>query len=265
MESLSPLSRPGRAVGHTVIDLDWIDSTNTECLRRGADGAPGGLVVMAKGQTAGRGRRGRSFQSLEGKGLYLSALLRPERAFSEVAQLTAWTAVAVCRAVEGLTGLSPAIKWPNDVLLDGKKLCGILTEAGETDSAGTVKTLVVGIGVNLGQSEEDFGPELAGIATSLSQHLPKAPAREEMADALLEELDRLWRVFPAAKGEYLAAYRARCATLGRAVRILRPDGEWEGQAVGLGEDFSLRVRFADGQEEDLTAGEVSVRGLLGYQ
>lgn len=262
---LSPgeLVRPGRWVGGQVVYLDRVDSTNDECRRRAATGAPDGLVVIAGEQTGGKGRRGRSFQSLPGKGLYLSLLLRPDVPLEEVSQLTAWTAVAVCRAVEGLTGLSCSIKWTNDILLEDRKLCGILTELGIEGETGALDYVVAGMGINVSQTAEDFG-ELAGVAVSLVQCLPAPPRRAQVAGALLEELDRLAGRFPAAKADYLAEYRRRCATVGKEVRILRPSGEVRATALAVDDDFSLRVRREDGAEETVTAGEVSVRGLLGY-
>lgn len=267
LDILSPqaLRRPGRAVGDRVICLDCTDSTNNECKRRAAEGAPSGLVVTADEQTGGRGRRGRSFQSLPGKGLYLSLLLRPEKSLTAEAlsQLTAWVAVAAARALEGLTGLSCGIKWINDILLENKKLCGILCELG-LGSDGQPDHVVVGIGVNVGQTTEDFGPQLSRIATSLGQHLAVPPTRAEVAAALLEELDRLWTAFPQQGEAYLEAYRRRCLTTGRPVRLISPGGEAEAFALAVNRDFSLRVRLPDGRERDVSSGEVSVRGLEGY-
>ena len=118
----------GRRVGRALVCLETVDSTNNEVKRRALAGAADGLAVVAEQQTGGRGRRGRSFVSPAGQGLYLSVLLRPRCPLEEVSALTAWTAVAVCNAVERVCGVRPGIKWPNDVILDGRKLCGILTE-----------------------------------------------------------------------------------------------------------------------------------------
>ncbi|MCI9403036.1 MAG: biotin--[acetyl-CoA-carboxylase] ligase [Oscillospiraceae bacterium] len=264
---LSPaeLSRPGRAVGGEVVYLEVTDSTNNECKRRAADGASSGLVVIAGEQTGGRGRRGRSYQSLPGKGLYLSVLLRPEGSASPevLSHFTAWVSVAVCRALEGLTGLPCGIKWTNDILLGNRKLCGILCELGLTDDR-RPDYMVVGIGVNVSQTEADFGPELSAIATSLGQHMATPPTRAEAARALLGELDRLWGDFPGRQGEYLGEYRTRCLTLGKQVRLIQPDRERLATALAVNEDFSLRVRLENGTEENVSSGEVSVRGLEGY-
>ena len=257
------LSDPGRVVGCQVVCLKETDSTNDECKRRAMAGAPTGLAVTADVQTGGRGRRGRSFQSLAGKGLYLSVLLRPQVPLEEVSQLTAWTAVAVCRAVEAASGVRPTVKWPNDVLVDGKKLCGILTELGVEAETGSLSYVVVGMGTNLTQTREDFGPELADKAVSLAM-LGAPVTRRELAAALLRELDAMNAAFPQGREACLAEYRRRCVTLGREVRLVSPQGEVNATALDVDGAFALRVRLADGSEETVSSGEVSVRGLLGY-
>ena len=115
-------------IGRELLCFDTIDSTNNELKRRAVSGTVDGTVILADQQTGGRGRRGRSFVSPAGKGLYLSAALRPQCPLSEISTLTAWTAVALCDAVESVCGVRPGIKWPNDLVLNRKKLCGILTE-----------------------------------------------------------------------------------------------------------------------------------------
>jgi len=257
------LSNLQRVVGQTVLCLPSVDSTNDACKRQAMKGAPDGLAVTADEQTGGRGRRGRSFQSPIGQGLYLSVLLRPKTSPETVSRITAWTAVAVCTAVERCTGLSPEIKWPNDVLLKGKKLCGILTEMGLVAETGEVDYVVVGIGINLTQTETDFGPDLAPIATSLAQQ-GRHVRRAELACALLEELDRMYREFPQERTTWLTEYRRRCVTIGRAVRVIRPCREYAATALDIDDTFALRVQLDNGEEETVSSGEVSVRGLLGY-
>ncbi len=240
----------------SVLHLERIDSTNDELKRRARAGEEGPLAIVAREQTGGKGRRGRSFLSLPGKGLYLSVLFRPDAPAEELSQLTAWTAIAVCRAVERVCGAKVGIKWPNDVLAEGKKLCGILTELVEG-------RVVVGMGVNLTQTAADFGPGLADKAVSLAQlGCPADPA--ELETALLRELDAMRAAFPRDKADWLAEYRRRCLTLGRAVVLSSPAGEKSAQALDVDEDFALRVRLDDGREETVSSGEVSVRGVLGY-
>lgn len=259
------LRSPSTAVvGREVVCLETVDSTNEEVKRRALAGAKKGLVVTAEQQTAGKGRRGRGFQSLSGTGLYLSVLLKPDVPLDQVSQLTAWTAVAVCRAIESVCDVKPQIKWPNDILVEGKKLCGILTEMGVEAETGTLGYVVVGMGTNVSQTREDFGPELEDIATSL--HILGANVtRRELALALIEQLDKLNAAFPSQWKEYFEAYQSRCVTLGRPVRLIRPYGETPATAERLTGEFQLVVRKEDGAEETVSSGEVSVRGLLGYQ
>lgn len=258
------LRRSSGVVGREVLCLDTVDSTNDEVKRRAMAGAAPGLVVTAEVQTAGKGRRGRGFQSLAGKGLYLSVFLKPDAPLEQLSQLTAWSAVAVCRAIESVCSVKPQIKWPNDVLAEGKKLCGILTEMGMEAETGALGYVVVGMGTNVSQTREDFGPELEGIATSL-KILGAEVTRRALALALIAQLERLNADFPHGREAYLAEYERRCITLGREVKLIRPDGEEQVTAQGLTEDFQLVVCRGDGSVKTVSSGEVSVRGVLGYQ
>lgn len=253
----------GRTVGAALLCLDTVDSTNNE-LKRRADTAPDGLAVLAQEQTGGRGRLGRSFVSPAGKGLYLSVLLRPQCVLADAGMLTAWTAVAVCRALERCCGVRAGIKWPNDIVLEDRKLCGILTELELEAETAALRHVIVGVGINVSQDAADFGPEVAPVAISLAQALGRAPRRSQLAAEVLSALDDLYRAFPAQKADYLARYRALCVTAGRAVRVLRPGQVRTGTAEAVNEDFALLVRWDNGEQEALSSGEVSVRGLLGY-
>lgn len=254
----------GRTVGAALLCLDTVDSTNNE-LKRRADTAPDGLAVLAQEQTGGRGRLGRSFVSPAGKGLYLSVLLRPQCVLADAGMLTAWTAVAVCRELERCCGVRAGIKWPNDIVLEDRKLCGILTELELEAETAALRHVIVGVGINVSQDAADFGPEVAPVAISLAQALGQAPRRSQLAAEVLSALDDLYRAFPAQKADYLARYRALCVTAGRAVRVLRPGQVRTGTAEAVNEDFALLVRWDNGEQEALSSGEVSVRGLLGYE
>lgn len=254
----------GRLIGRALICLPTVDSTNSEVKRRAAGGAPEGLAVLADGQTGGRGRRGRPFQSMPGKGLYCSVLLRPACPPEELGQLTAWTAVAVCRAIRDCCGAECGIKWTNDLILGGRKVCGILTELELEAESAAALAVVAGIGINVGQTPADFGPELAPAATSLSQELRRPVRRAELAAALLRALDEMYAAFPAGKPEYLAEYRRRCVTTGREVVLLRGKERVTAFAEEIDDRFALVCRLPGGGRETVTAGEVSVRGLLGY-
>ncbi len=249
-------------IGRQILCLETVDSTNSEGKRQALSGAAEGLAILADRQTGGRGTRGRSFFSPAGEGLYCSVLLRPSCSLQALMGLTAWTAVAACDAVETVCGIRPGIKWTNDLVLEGKKLCGILTELGLEGESGQLEYVVVGIGINVGQT--DFGPELNPIAVSLRQVLGAAPRRADLALALLNALDEMYAAFPEQKPRYLSRYRADCLTTGREVRFLQDGVEKTAWAESIDDQFALVVRYPDGSRETLSAGEVSGRGLCGY-
>lgn len=256
--SAQALAGAGKTVGKWVECLDTVDSTNTYLKHLAGRGALHGTVVLAREQTGGRGRLGRSFQSARDKGLYLSVLLRPTVLPAQAAELTAWAAVAVCRAVERCTGLCPGIKWVNDLQLDGKKLCGILSEM-ELDEKGKLRYVVVGVGLNVAQAEGDFPPEIAEIATSLAMHMTTPPSLNALARALIGELDRMAEEFPDCREEYLEEYRKRCVTVGKPVDVISPSQTRHGFALEVDGQFNLTVRFEDDSVEAVSSGEVSVR------
>lgn len=251
-------------LGHPLLCFDVIDSTNTECKRQAMAGAPDGLVAVAEEQTGGKGRKGRSFQSLKGKGLYLSVLMRPDLPPAQVTDITAWVAVAVCDGIEQACGVRPRIKWTNDLVLNGKKLCGILTEIGLEGESHALDYLIPGIGINVAQTPEDFGPELAEMATSLSWELGREVRRADLAAAVIQALDKMYAGFPRNKQEYLDKYRADCLTPGNPVQLITPASRREAYAVEIDDEFRLVVEFPDGTRQAVSAGEVSVRGMYGY-
>ena len=243
-----------------VYRYETVGSTNTELMALARQGAAEGTVVLARQQTAGRGRMGRSFQSPAGLGLYGSGLLRssPE----DAPRIPALAATAVRRAIRRSCGLSCGIKWPNDLVLSGRKVCGILAEAlpGPEGSL----WVVVGIGINVCQRREDFLPELRETASSLSMIAGAEIDGAALETAFLEELEALRRELPRETAERRQEYGAACLNLGHRVRVLRPGGERGALAVSLTPDYGLAVRYDDGTEEVLRSGEVSVRGLYGY-
>ncbi len=251
-------------IGSQLVCLDVIDSTNTECKRRAMDGAPEGLVVTAEEQTGGRGRRGRGFQSPRGKGLYLSALFRPDMEPARVNDFTAWVAVAVCDGIESCCGVRPQIKWTNDIVLEGKKLVGILTELGIESETNVLDYMVTGIGVNVNQAAEDFSEEIRDMATSLARVLGRPVRRAELCAHIVRALDRMYAAYPDDRAEYLAKYRADCITTGHQVQLITPTARRQAFALEINDDFNLVVELYNGKKEIISAGEVSVRGMYGY-
>ena len=254
-------------VGRELRCFAELDSTNNYAKTLAQTGAPDGTAVIADSQTAGRGRMDRSFQSPKGQGIYLSVLLRPALPPDQLPPVTALAGVAVCGAVERVCGLRPGLKWPNDPVLEGKKLCGILTEMSLEAETGRVQSLVLGIGINVGQRPEDFSPEVREVATSLGQVLGRAVSRPRLAAALLEELDRAYAALLAGDlSEYREIYRRDCVNLGKTVQLIPFGGgaRETARALDVDGEFSLVVRGEDGRERTVRSGEVSVRGLWGY-
>lgn len=261
MGELLALLSPSRA--KRVICLDTVDSTNAY-LQKNQHDLDDGTVVFAREQTNGRGRLGRSFESLKDKGLYLSVLMRPESTPDKIANITAWVAVAVSDAIKKVSGIRPGIKWVNDLILNGKKICGILTEMSVEGESGIVQYVITGIGVNCNHTKADFSESLQDIATSLYIESGKKVNRAELAAEIIKSLDKVKEDFPCLKEEYLSSYRKNCVILGKEVRIIRKDKEFVGVAEKIDDDFGLIVRFPDGSAQSITSGEVSVRGLDGY-
>ena len=250
----------------TVTTLDSVDSTNNRLKVMGQDGAPSGSVVIADHQESGKGRRGRSFVSPKGSGIYLSYLLRPDCSAEEISSLTAYVAVAVAKSIENSCGLTPQIKWVNDILIDGRKLVGILTELSVESESGAITGCVIGIGINVNLDLADFPEDLQDKATSLSIVKGEPVKRALIISELISRLDKLKEDFPSAKGEYLEYYRSHCPILGKKINVFKIIGKdpVTATALEITDNFSLKVRYEDGKEEDLRSGEVTIRGENGY-
>ncbi len=177
-----------KVIGHRIIVLESTRSTNDFLAQMLTPELPEGFVVFAETQTAGRGQRGNSWASAPHQGLWFSILLRPRLPLSETARLTDWAAGAVAATIRSETGIEPAIKPPNDVYVDGRKVSGVLVET--KVGAGPEYAAIVGIGVNLSQAREDFPAELRERAASLAMTLRRSVPRQDFALALLRELER---------------------------------------------------------------------------
>lgn len=243
--------------------LQEVDSTNSYLKREALKGAPHGTIAVANCQTAGRGRMARRFQSPPDCGVYLSILLRPELMPEQLMGATGMAAVAVCDAVEKAAGVRPQIKWTNDLILHGRKLGGILTEMALEGETGRTEFLIIGAGVNVRQSQEDFPPEVAEIATSLAAEGYEA-SRPALAAALIEAFYRLGRDLGGDITPWVEAYRRDCVTIGKEVRLLWSENQERALALDVDGQFGLVVRREDGTETTVRTGEVSVRGLYGY-
>ena len=220
------------------------------------DGAPAGTVVAALCQTQGRGRFGRVFESPPG-GLYLSMVLRPEGSIAQALTLTAAAAVAVCLAVEECCGVSLSVKWVNDLVLEGKKCGGILTEGAAALESGRLEYLIVGIGLNLCTLPEDFSPAVRPVAASLYPGLAPLPVHQ-LAASLCRQLARL--CFDPQPEQFLPEYRRRSCVLGHHITVHPPAGQpYAAFAQAIDDQGRLVVRLPAGGVQPLQWGEVSVR------
>ena len=253
------LARLGKTkvVGRDIQVFEQTTSTNDVVEKLARDGVKEGAVVFAESQTKGRGRLGRVWQSPTHKGLWFSVLLRPELRPQETTQLTVISATALRRAIKTVTGLTVDIKWPNDLLIGGKKVVGILTEmSAEVDR---VRYIIIGIGVDVNQDADGFPEELRKIATSLKLEAGEKVCRGELATEILRELDRDYaRIgagkFPEVADEWEAAGR----TLGPNVTVHTGDRKFRGRAESLDDDGALLVRTEHGHLERIIGGDVTL-------
>lgn len=249
-----------RFLGRDLRFYDSVDSTNNVLKGLANAGAPHGTVVVANEQTRGRGRLGREWSSMAGKGIWMSVLLRPGIHPGAVQALTLAAAVAVSRAIEPILAEKPGIKWPNDILVSRRKVCGILTEM--SAEAERVSWVIVGIGLNTHSDQEDFPEELRDKATSLIQHL-KVGASADRAGLVAEILNQLEDVYEDylenGPDSMLREWRIRSVTLGRTVELVREGETIRVTALDIGEDGRLIVRFSDGRISEILSGEISIR------
>lgn len=248
-------------LGTRIVCLDEAESTNSYAKELAAGGASDGTVVTAGKQTAGRGRLGRKWVSGgAGESVCMSVVLRPQMAASESMLITLAAGVAVCRALRKLIP-DAGIKWPNDIVSDGKKVCGILAEM--TAEENRVSFIVVGIGINANQKR--FPDDIAGTAVSVLMRTGTECDRNALIGAVLTEFDRVYtRLHDGHKSAVIAEYRSMCVTIRNAIKAETPGGPVEGFCEDISDNGELIMRTAAGTRMFLNSGEVSVRGLMGY-
>jgi BirA family biotin operon repressor/biotin-[acetyl-CoA-carboxylase] ligase len=242
-------------IGHRIVHYFRTDSTNNVALELAAQGAEHGTVVVAEEQTAGRGRLGRDWYSEKSSGIYASIILRPPLAPAAASVLTLLAGVAVHQAVRSTTGLPVDIRWPNDLLINGKKVCGILTEmSAELDR---LHAVVLGIGLNVNHRE--MPANLKQIATSLRMEGRKIYSRAQILAALLKELEKKYRLLLEEGSAAIAQAWAAASSYaeGKRVRVLSGSDEFAATTAGLEPNGALRIRREDGREESLVSGEIT--------
>ena len=249
-------------LGKEIVYKEVVGSTNAEVRKLAEDGAKDGLLVVADSQTQGKGRRGRIWESPKGTNLYFSMLLKPDFEPDKASMITLVAAYSVAKIIRETTGLDAKIKWPNDIVVGKKKVCGILTEMSmERDY---IHHVVVGIGINV--NEEKFPAELDEMATSLKNEKGSLISRANLLSDILLQFEGDYLKFLAMEdlGPFLDEYNKILVNKGALVKVLDPKGEFSGIAGGIGEDGRLIVFKENGQIETVYAGEVSVRGMYGY-
>lgn len=248
--------------GHPVIFCEELASTNLKAKLDAENGAGHGTLIVADMQTAGRGRRGRAWSSPAGTNVYFTLILKPDYSPGITSMVTLVMGLAVAEGIRGTCGVEACIKWPNDIVVNGKKVCGMLAEMSiERDF---VHYVVIGVGINVGLQE--FAPEIADTATSLWQECGRRVPRAELVVNVMKEFEACYRTFREAGNLSGLAdrYNSLLVNRGREVRVLDPKGEFRGISGGINETGELLVEREDGHVAEVYAGEVSVRGIYGY-
>lgn len=247
--------------GQEILYFQDIDSTNNE-IKRQADSYGEGLLAIAEHQSAGRGRRGRTWESPMGSGIWMSFLLKPDMAPEKASMVTLVAALACAKAFEQEIGMEVGIKWPNDIVINGRKVTGILTEmSAEPDY---INYVVVGIGINANM--EEFPEEISSVATSLRIECGHPVPRSRIVAAFGEQFEELYRSFVKTGNlsPIKAEYEARLLNKDATVCVLRGDEKCVCTALGINDMGELIIKLSDGTIETVRAGEVSVRGVYGY-
>lgn len=248
--------------GRNVLYFDETGSTNTEAKKAAEAGAPHGTLAVADYQNMGKGRRGKRWTSFRGVGVWMSLMIRPELPPSSASMLTLVAAMAVSEGLEKVCGLGTQIKWPNDVVADGKKICGILTEM--STELECINYVVTGIGINANM--EDFPDEIKDVAASVLTLTGKTVRRSQLIGAVMEAYEKYYSLFMETcdMSNLMEPYNSRLASVNRPVRVLSPGNEYRGSALGINDAGELLVKTEDGELRRVISGEVSVRGIYGY-
>ena len=247
--------------GQEIYYYDVTDSTNIRAKELAEEGHPSGTLVVADRQEAGRGRRGRSWDSPSGTGIFMTLLLKPEMNPNHASMLTLVAAMAVARAISKCANTEALIKWPNDIVIGGKKICGILTEM--SAQFDFINHIVIGIGINV--HNEHFPEEIAETAGSIFLQTGKRIRRAELIEQILEQFEHYYAIFMETEdlSGLVKEYNAILVNMNKSVRVLDPKEPFEGKAMGITKKGELIVDTWESRKM-VSSGEVSVRGLYGY-
>lgn len=251
----------GHTMGRELIVFDSIDSTNTYG-KNNADHLMDGTIILSEEQLAGRGRRGKDWSSPKGTGIWMSMVLKPDIPPTEGVKTTQIAAAAVCKAIRDLTGLNALIKWPNDIVVNGRKVCGILTEmAGQLNK---IDYIVVGIGINVNNTE--FPEGISAVATSLQIEYGKKIDRKELIVRIIKNFEALYHSYIENLNltQVVAIVRDYSAVIGKEIKVIHGASERIVTVHDIDEEGFLIVESGDGKREVIFSGEVSIRGKNGY-
>lgn len=255
--AIQPLLKTTR-LGQVMEYAASCSSTQIIAHQLAQQGTPDGTVVLTEEQTAGRGRMARKWHSADRKGIWMSVILRPDVVPQKAPQFTLVTAVAVVRAIEEVTGLKPDIKWPNDILIDGKKCTGILTEL-QSDADG-IQALIIGIGLNVNQELVDFDEEVKAIATSLKMESGQPINRQALVRSVLYHLEKYSNLYiEQGFGILKLMWEAHSSTIGKPVRARMAKETLEGIAEGITDDGVLQLRTPDGKLHGIYSADIEMR------
>ena len=248
-----------------ILFLQEVDSTNTYLKNMAAKGLSHGTVCIADRQTSGRGRRGRSFDSQEGKGLFFSILLKPtgDKVAENLTSITAFAALAVCDAILQVANVHGKIKWVNDIMVGGKKLAGILSEMSICGESGQIEYIIVGVGINVHYQADDFLPDVKDIATSLDMLTNSYVNRAKLAAALIDNFANMYTAQERDKLALTKRYQELSDTIGQEIYVIAGDTKRPALAVGIDENCALQVLYEDGTKDSLHYGEISIRKKIG--
>lgn len=248
-------------IGSDIVCYETIDSTNAQAARLAEDKIGHGALIVADSQQAGRGRRGRSWESPAGNSVYMSILLKPDINPNNASMLTLVAAIAVSRAITQITGKQAGIKWPNDIVMNGKKVCGILTEM--SAQFDYVNHIIVGIGINV--NTESFPEEISHMATSLQLETGMRINRADLIEAVCEQFEDVYAVYLQTQDlrNLVKEYNAHLVNMHQNVKVLDAKDPYEGRAMGITPRGELMVDTWESRKL-VSSGEVSVRGIYGY-
>ncbi len=247
-------------IGSNIIFLDEVDSTNLYAKNIANLNNPDGTVIIAEHQSAGRGRLDRKFFSPSGSGVYLSILLYPDLPIQSINTITLLAALASLDTVEELCGVRPMVKWPNDIYLNGKKLCGILTESA-VDSNGKAIYVIVGIGVNISVKQNALPEEISKIATSILTETKKEINRADYVACLLKNFEKYYNEFPQNKDFIIKKYSNDMIFLNNEIMVNELNGSYKAKLIGINEDGFLLVKNENGEQKTIIGGEISIRPI----